>query len=97
MNEIKSISENVPLSFIEKYPLALILVALTSMGGVYAVNNKIVVLLSGTTVSIILIWGFAESRKNKNISDKVKRSMWWVFVVLFSVIITVITKLTGLQ
>lgn len=96
LNEIKSISENVPLSFIEKYPFALILLAIASMAGVYAVNNKIVVLLSGIIVSVILIWGFVESRRSKNISDKVKRSMWWVLIVLLSVIVTVITKLTGL-
>ena len=64
---------------------------------VYTVTNKIIVALSGVLLVGLMLWSFLEVHRSKNIDTKTKRSMWWVILVLASVIAVMIMKLTGQQ
>jgi hypothetical protein len=74
------------------------LIGLLSLGlmfTVYTVSNKMVVAISGTALVALMCWSIIKTQRNKNIDSKTKRSMWWVIIVLLSVILIMITKLTA--
>ncbi len=81
---------------LEKYILVVVILVLGLMVCVYTVTNKIIVGFSGTVLVAILSWSFYEMRRSKNIDTRTKRSMWWVLVVLFSIIAVVVVKLFGM-
>lgn len=62
---------------------------------VYVATNKMAVGISGTLIAGLLVWSFVETRRSKNIDAKTKRSLWWVLVVLASVLFTVYIKIAG--
>jgi hypothetical protein len=93
LNEIKTITQNVRGSFLERFPYVLIVSVIASMACVYTLKNKIIVTIIGVIFSAFVLWAFIEVRKNKNVPDNVKRSMWWLLIVLFSVIGAVVTSL----
>ncbi|GAO41764.1 hypothetical protein [Flavihumibacter petaseus] len=95
LQAIQQISTQHTVSFIQKYQGLTGLLTVGLMLCVYTVNNKIVVALAGTTFVSLMIWSLLEIRSNKNIDNKTKRSMWWILLVLFSVIAVMIMKLTA--
>jgi len=70
-------------------------VMIGSMAGVYISLNKIIVAISGTVLTILMIWSFYKIQKSKNVEHRVKRLAWWSLIVLISIIYVVILKLTG--
>ena len=97
LNEIKQIATQLDKSFLQKYSIALTMLTLGLMFCVYTLTNKIFVAVCGTILVGILSWSFYEVRKSKNIDAKTKRGMWWVLIVLASIIGVVIMKLFGVQ
>lgn len=95
--QIKSFAKKSSKSFLQKYSIAISLFSLTLMLCVYTATNKIIVAFSGTFLLAIVSWSFYEVRKSRNIDAKTKRSMWWVLILLASVIGVMIIKLTGVQ
>ena len=83
--------------FLQKYSSILGILTLGLMLCVYTVTNRIVVVLSGTLLIGLMLWSFFEVQRSKNIDNKTKRSMWWVLIVLASIIAIMIMKLTGQQ
>ena len=96
LQNIKPIEAKGKVSVLERYQGLTGLFVLALMFCVYTVNNKIIVALTGTTLVVLMIWSFIKIRANKNIDSKTKRSLWWVLVVLASVILVMIFKLTGI-
>jgi len=90
---IQPISKTAAISFIVKYNLPISVLVIAMMICVYAVNNKVIVGVSGTVVSLVLVWGLYDTQANKNIDTKTKRNMLWTLVVLLSVITVTIIKL----
>lgn len=88
------IKNKIPL--IEKYQSLAGLVTVGLMLCVYTVENKIIVGLTGSTLIALMIWSFIKIHKSKNVDTKTKKSVWWVLLVLASVIAVMIFKLTGL-
>jgi hypothetical protein len=75
----------------------LALLALGLMLCVYTVTNKIIVGLSGSLLVGLMLWSFFEVRRSKNIDSKTKRGIWFVLLVVASVIAVMIMKLIGQQ
>ncbi|MBZ5857739.1 hypothetical protein [Flavihumibacter profundi] len=88
------IKDNV--SLLKKYQSFTGLVTVGLMLCVYTVNNNIIVGLTGSALVALMISSFVKIRSNKNVDSKTKRSVWWVLLVLVSVIVVMIFKLTGL-
>lgn len=88
------VKENV--SFLQKYQSLTGLLTVGLMLCVYTVNNKIIVALTGTILVALMIWSFVKIRSSKNVDNKTKKNIWWVLLVLASVIAVMIFKLTGL-
>lgn len=83
-------------SFMERYQSLAGLLTVGLMLCVYAVNNKIVVALTGSALVALMVWSFIKIRRSKNTDSRTKRNVWWVVLVLASVIAVMIFKLTGL-
>jgi hypothetical protein len=96
LQQIQPIVAKNQVSFIERYQSLTGLVTVGLMLCVYTVNNKIIVALTGSTLLALMIWSFIKIRGSKNIDSKTKRSVWWVALVLASVIAVMFFKLTGL-
>ena len=77
----------------QKYSIAITILTLALMFCVYTVTNKIIIAFSGTIFVAIMLWSLYEVRRSKNIDAKTKRGMWWVLLVLFSIIAVMIMKL----
>lgn len=88
------IKNKVPL--LEKYQSLTGLVTVGLMLCVYTVECKIIVGLTGSALAALMIWSLIKIRKSKNVDIKTKKSVWWVLIVLASVIAIMIFKLTGL-
>lgn len=96
LQNIQPIAVKDKISFLQKYQSLSGLLVLGLMFCVYTVNNKIVVALTGIALVALTIWSFIKIRANKNVDSKTKKSLWWIFIVLASVILVMIFKLTGI-
>ncbi len=95
LNDIHPVTNKLNSSFLEKFQALIGLLTLVLFWIVYTADNKIVIGFSGPALIAILIWSFVKIQKNKNI-DKRAKSMSWIFlIVLFSIIVLTLTKLTG--
>ena len=84
------------VSLLQKYQSLTGWVTIGLMLCVYTVNNKIIVGLTGTALVALMSWSFMNIRSSKNIDNKTKRNLWWVLLVIASVIGVMVFKLTGL-
>lgn len=96
LQQIQPIIVKHKVSFLEKYQSLTGLLTVGLMLCVYTINNKIIVGLTGTALVALMVWSFIKIRSSKNVDSKTKRSVWWVLLVLASVIAVMIFKLTGL-
>ncbi len=94
LSQIRPIETTSKPSFDQKYRMPFVFLTLACMATVYISANKILVGISGAVVSINLIWSFFQIQKNKNIDSKTKRGSYWTILVLFSIIMTMLFKLT---
>jgi hypothetical protein len=97
LSQLKSISTKSNDHFLQKYRSILAIFAVGLMVCVYTLTNKIIVALSGALLVGLMLWSFFEVYRSKNIDSKTKRGMWWVLLVLASVIGVMVMKLTGQQ
>src|SRR5262245_24722509 len=95
LEQIRPIVARDKISFLEKYQSLTGLVIVGLMLCVYTVNNKIIVGLAGSALAASMAWSFIKIRNSKNVDSKTKRSIWWILLVLASVIAVMIFKLTG--
>jgi hypothetical protein len=95
LQQIKPINVNDEVPFFERYRSVTAIITVGLMLCVYTVNNKLVVALTGSALVILMVWSFIKTRNSKNIDNKSKTGIWWVFIVLASVIAVMFIKLTG--
>jgi hypothetical protein len=95
LSEIKPITDSDKKPLTEKYKGVLIILMLGLMATVYISKDKIIVGITGTILILFLGYSFYEVRRNKNIDKKTKNGMWWLILVLLSVIGNMYFKLTG--
>jgi len=95
LSQIKPITYSDKKPLAEKYKGLLNLLMLGLMASVYISKDKLVVGITGTILILILSYSFYEGRRNKNIDKKTKNGMWWLILVLLSVIGNMYFKLTG--
>lgn len=95
LSEIKPITYSDKKPLIEKYKGVLILIVLGLMATVFISTNILLVGITGLILILFLGYSFYEVRRNKNINKRTKNSMWWLLLVLFSVIGNMYFKITG--
>ena len=93
LQSIQTIIVREKVSFIEKYQSLAGLLTVGLMLCVYTVNNKIIVAISGTALLTLMIWSFFKIRSSKNVDIKTKKNIWWILIVLASIIGVMIMKL----
>jgi hypothetical protein len=96
LQQIKPIVVKDKVSFMEKYQSLTGFLTVGLMLCVYTINNKIIVALTGSALVALIVWSFIKIRSSKNVDRKTKRTVWWVVLVLASVIAVMFFKLTGL-
>jgi hypothetical protein len=92
---IEPITPQLPKNVLKKYPLMLPLFVAGLMACVYISYNKIIVAVSGLLLLSFLIWAFFSIRKSMPSDSPARRSLWWLPVVLFSIICIVFYKVFG--
>jgi hypothetical protein len=95
LQAIRSIDTINRESLLEKYRALAGLLPLGLMACVFMVQDKIIVALSGTALIGVMVWSFLEAWKSKNVDNKTKKSLWWTFVIIASVLSVMFYKLTG--
>ena len=90
---IIAFSEPPRRTFAEYYGWIATLAAIGLMVAVNIAENRIVVLVSGTLLIGLLTWSLVAVYRNRNVSNRYKRSSWIVLLVIASVIISMLSKL----
>ena len=67
------------------------------MAAVYMSKDKIIVGVSGTVLVVVLGYSFFEVQRSKNVDSKTKKGMWWLILVIASIVGAMYYKLTGQQ
>lgn len=93
LNSILPVTVKVNNSFLDKFQNFAGLITLLLMLVVYMVNNKIIVFLSGTALISLLIWSIIKIRASKNVDNKKRRIIWWVVLVIISVVFVTINQI----
>jgi hypothetical protein len=60
---------------------------------VYVASNKIIVGIAGTLCLVLLGWSIYQVRRSKSIDKKTKNRFWVVFIVMASILVTMVMKL----
>lgn len=89
------LTERTKQSVIEKFQSFTSLVTVGLMLCVFTVDNKVIVGLTGSALILIILWSFDQVRRSKNVDSKTKKNMWWLLLVLVSVVLVLIFKLSG--
>lgn len=97
LSEIKIISVKTSEPILQKLSGILSIVTIGLMATVYICKNKILVGFSGIILLAILAYSFYEIKRSKNIDSRIKNGMWWIIVVIASIIGVLYFKLTGHQ
>jgi hypothetical protein len=96
LEEIMPLTTVTKKSFIQKYQLLISIFMIVVMATVYISSNKMLVALCGTAVIAVLVYSFFEGIKNKNIDNRTRIMLWFVWLVIFSIAGTMFWKLTGI-
>lgn len=94
-NQIKPIEEFSQPTFDEKYKIPVLIFTLLCMAIVYISFNKILVGICGLIVSGLLIRSFIQIKINNNIDNKTKRIGYYSLLVLVSIVVVTIMKVTS--
>ncbi|MEO6358816.1 MAG: hypothetical protein ABIU77_05945 [Ferruginibacter sp.] len=95
LNSLHPVTVKTKDNLLRKYGFLLSFVVMALMLGVYAATNKIIVVVCGTLLTGFLGWSIYNLQQNKNVDTKVKRGVWWMAIVLLSVIGVMIFKLSA--
>jgi len=93
LNQLKPISNKTKEPFFQKFSGLFSVLLLGLMGAVFLSSNKIVVGICGPVLLIVLGYSIFETQRSKNIDNKTKKGMWWLLVIIISIITTMYLKL----
>lgn len=93
--EIKQISLKASEPFFQKFRGLLSVLTIGLMAAVYISKDKIIVGVCGTILLVVFGYSFFEVQRSKNIDSKTKKSIWWLLLVIASIICVMYFKLTG--
>lgn len=80
---------------IQKLMIPLMIVVLGSIATLYISSNKILVVFSGSIVSIIMLWSFIKVQTNKSVDSKTRKNSYSFLGVILFIIGIMIYKLLG--
>jgi hypothetical protein len=92
LGSIKPITQSTPKKSHQILLMLTPLVCVSLMAGVYISNNKIIVSFSGIILTVLLTWSFYKIKTNKFLDSRLKRPLWFMPIVLLSIITIVYYK-----
>jgi hypothetical protein len=95
--EIRPISTKSSEPFLQKFGGLISILTIGIMAAVYISKDKIIVGVSGTVLIVVLGYSFFEVQRGKNVDRKTKKLIWWLILVIASIIGVMYYKLTGQQ
>lgn len=95
--EIRQISTKSSEPFLQKFRGLISILTIGLMAAVYISKDKIIVGVSGTVLLVVLGYSFFEVQRSKNVDSKTKKGMWWLILVVASIVGVMYYKLTGQQ
>jgi hypothetical protein len=95
LQQVKPIDAEIATTFINKYQRLLSVLMVVCMITVYGAGNRILVAIGGIIGIPLLAWSFFEVWKNKDVDARVKRGLLWIWIIIASMIVSMIIKLTG--
>ena len=96
LNENCTIRISTSKPLIQRLMIPILFAVLGLMAVTYVSTNKILVALSGTILTIVMIFSFVKIQTNKNIDKKSRRSSYSMLIVILSIIGIMIFKLMNL-
>lgn len=93
LKENCTIQTGISKPLIQRLTIPLVIAVLGLMAITYISTNKLLVSVSGTILTVVLVWSFIKTQTNKNIDKKTRRNSYWVILVILSVIGAMISKL----
>lgn len=83
--------------FFHKYQAYIGMVSFGLMYCVYALDNKVVVGITGSILIALIIWSFIQTQRNNNVDNTTKKTRIFRLIVLLVVISTMFEKLSGIS
>ncbi|MEQ1732803.1 MAG: hypothetical protein ABL940_03970 [Bacteroidia bacterium] len=95
LSEVKQISIMTKKPFLQNFIGLVYVLPIGLMAAIYLSQNKVIVGICGIVLLIVLGYSFFEMRRSKHIDNTTKKGLWWIFVVIASIIGIMYSKLTG--
>ena len=95
LQTVQPISQSNPKKILQKYPLLLPLIVVSSMIAVCLSNNKIIVAVSGIVFIVLMTFSFYKIRTSVLIDSRIKNKSLWILVVLVFIIYMIYSKISG--
>jgi hypothetical protein len=95
--QIRQISTKSSQPFLEKFRGLIAILTIGLMAAVYISKDKIIVGVSGAVLLVVLGYSFFVVQKSKNVDSKTKKGMWWIILVIASIVGVMYYKLTRQQ
>jgi hypothetical protein len=93
LSEIKQISTKISKPFLQKYRVLVSILTIGLMAAIYISADKIVVGASGVILLIMMGYSFFVLKMSKNVDNKTKKGMWWLILVMASIVAVMYYKL----
>ncbi|WEA02966.1 hypothetical protein [Mucilaginibacter sp. SJ] len=90
---IKPIEINLKPNYLEKYGLLITLIFMAPILGVYIVDNKIIVSICAVLAVTMLVYSMFYMSKYKNTVKSWKRTLWFLPLIIISILVVVYFKL----
>jgi phosphatidylglycerophosphate synthase len=87
LNQVKEVELSTAVSFMKKFELLFILLAITAMGFIFNSNVKLSLLIAGLVFVIFSIWSYNDIKSDKNVDMETKRYNNLSLVGLFLVVL----------
>jgi hypothetical protein len=83
---IRPVDVDNKVPFLEKYKIPVTIIVLVAFVLTMSQTNIIVVIVCALIVVPFMVYSFFTLYKNKDLDPKVRRGMWWLWVVIFSIV-----------
>lgn len=95
--ERSAISIKTSEPFLQKFSGLVTILIIGMMAAVYISKDKIIVGITGTLLLAGFGYSFIEVRRSKNLDNKTKKGIWWLLLVMASIVGIMYSKLVGQQ
>jgi hypothetical protein len=80
-------------TFLQRYQIVISLLVLALMITTFATTNKIVAVICGLPLMVLLIYGYFQGIKNKNLDNRTRRGLWYMWILIAAIAGSIIYKM----